>query len=385
MGTLIIRFGQILVLLLGFGLQAQPQLSFLGTLPQEIRETSGLMFYNGKVYTHNDSGSEAVIYEIDTLNFSIRRTIQINGAQNIDWEDLARDERYLYIGDIGNNLGARTDLRIYRVLLSELDTGTAATAEVISYSYADQTVFDAETDSDWDAEALISYGDELIVFTKQWQSLGTVAYTLPKTPGDYIAQRAGSNAINGLVTGAAYHTGSEVVYFVGYSTLLQPFLYRLTDLATPFSLTGSGQRFNLDIGFAQIEAIAAIDENNYLLSSEAFSRDSPPITLNPSLFSLQTEDIVEEPEDNGDTGEETVSTQLSVFVPFGTKTLEYTLQTNREVIGWEIFDTTGRRVDGLIGDQNTGNQIDISALSSSVYYLAFYLRGTTIAKPFFLD
>lgn len=382
--TLMTRFGYLLILLLGLNLYGQPQLSLLGTLPQQIQETSGLVFHNGRLYTHNDSGSEALIYEIDTLNLSIRRTIRINGAENVDWEDLAKDENYLYIGDIGNNLGARRDLRIYRVLLSELDTGTTADADTIAYSYADQAVFGSEGNSDWDAEALIAFGDELVIFTKQWQSLGTVAYTLPKTPGEHVAQPVGSNALNGLVTGAAYNQESGVLYLVGYSPLLQPFLYRLSEIPLPFTLTPSGQRINLEVGFAQIEAITPIDPNNYLLSSEAFSSNSPPINLNPSLFALRTDDVPED-EDNEDEGSETSATELSVFVPFGTRTLEYKLETNRDIIGWEIFDTTGRRVDKLAGVQISENQIDISSLSSSVYYLAFYLQGTTIARPFFLD
>ena len=380
-----IRFGQLLIFLIGLGLYSQPQVSLLGILPPEVGETSGLVFHNGKVYTHNDSGSEALIYEVDTLNFTIRRTIQINGAENVDWEDLTRDDTYLYIGDIGNNLGARRDLTIYRVRLSELDTGTTATADIITYAYADQTVFNSGANSDWDAEALICYGNELIIFTKQWQSLGTVAYTLPKTPGDYLAQPVGSNAVNGLVTGAVYNTGSGIVYLVGYSSLLQPFLFRLDDLASPFALTQSGQRFNLELGFAQIEAIAAIDDNDYLLTSEAFSSNSPPITLNPSLFRLSTNDILEEPDDNDDAGADPETTELSVFVPFGSKTLEYKLETDRDIFGWEIFDVTGRRVEKLNSLQVTENQIDMSSLSSSVYYIAFYLRGATIAKPFFLN
>ena len=380
-----IRLGQVIILLLGVGLYSQPQVSLLGTLPQEIGETSGLIFHNGKLYTHNDSGSDALIYEIDTLNFTIQRSIQITGATNVDWEDIARDDSYLYIGDIGNNLGSRRDLTIYRVLLSELDLGTTAASEIITYVYEDQTVFDSGTNSDWDAEALISYGDELIIFTKQWQSLGTVAYTLPKNPGDYIAQRAGAAAVNGLVTGASYNQSSGIIYLVGYNSLLQPFLFRLDDLVSPFNLPQSGQRFNLELGFAQIEGITAIDNNNYLLSSEAFSRNSPPITLNPSLFRLRTNDVSEEPDDNDDEGADPGTTQLSVFVPFGSKTLEYNLQTDRDIFGWEIFDTTGRRVERLNSLQISENQIDISSLSSSVYYLAFYLRGTTIAKPFFLN
>jgi len=212
----------------GTCLYGQVNISVLGTLPQEVQETSGLIFFQGKLYTHNDSGNAAVLYEVDTLTLGINRTITVNNAENVDWEDLTRDESYLYIGDIGNNQGNRQDLGIYRISLSELEQGEEVNAERITYAYADQLDFSAEANSDWDAEALISYGDQLIIFTKQWQSLGTVAYSLPKTAGDHQAQRVGETNVNGLITGAAYNTETRVVYLVGYSSLLQPFLMRFS-------------------------------------------------------------------------------------------------------------------------------------------------------------
>lgn len=380
-----VRLAQVLLLLLGLFTYGQPEIALLGSLPQEVSETSGLMIYEGKVYTHNDSGNAAALYEIDTLNFTVRRTIQVSGAENVDWEDLARDDTYLYIADIGNNLGNRRDLVIYRVPLTDLDQDTVQ-AESIQFSYADQTVFDSQTNSDWDAEALVSYGDELILFTKQWQSLGTVAYSIPKAPGEHVAQPVGSAALNGLVTGGTYNERTGIIYLLGYSALLQPFLFRLADLPDPFRLTEGGERYNLNIGLAQVEAIDVVGENRYFITSEAFSREVPPLTLQPSLYGLSTFDTSAETpgEDDQDEGV-TTGAELSVFVPFGTKTLHYTLDTEREILGWDIFDTTGRRIDFLSESQQLENPIDISSLSSSIYYLAFYLQGTTIAKPFFLD
>ena len=372
-------------ILMGTFLYGQPQLSVLGTLPQEVQETSGLLFYQGKLYTHNDSGNAAALYEIDTQTLTINRTITINNAENIDWEDLTRDASYLYIGDIGNNQGNRQDLGIYRIPLSELDQGVEANAERITYAYEDQSDFSAENNSDWDAEALISYGDQLIIFTKQWQSLGTVAYAVPKTPGAYQAQRVGQNNINGLVTGATYNDQTQVVYLVGYSSLLQPFIFRIDGLNTPFTLNEGGDRFNLNIGFAQMEAISVFGENRYYLSSEAFSSSNPPVNLSPSLFTITTADGIPDmpPEEENEDPRE--APELSLLIPFGTKSLEYTLEPNQEIIGWEIFDTSGRRVDYLEKNETLENPIDVSALNSAIYYLAFYLNGDTITKAFFLD
>jgi len=82
-------------------------------LIESISETSGLIYYDNKLITHNDSGNAAELYEINSVNGSITRTITISNATNIDWEDIAQDDTYIYIGDIGNNSGSRTDLKFY--------------------------------------------------------------------------------------------------------------------------------------------------------------------------------------------------------------------------------------------------------------------------------
>jgi hypothetical protein len=34
---------------------------------------------------------------------AVLRTVAITNATNVDWEDIAQDASYIYIGDIGNN------------------------------------------------------------------------------------------------------------------------------------------------------------------------------------------------------------------------------------------------------------------------------------------
>ena len=41
------------------------------------------------------------------------RTIKIDNAKNDDWEELAEDDEFIYIGDFGNNNGKRKNLCIY--------------------------------------------------------------------------------------------------------------------------------------------------------------------------------------------------------------------------------------------------------------------------------
>jgi len=86
---------------------------------------------------------------------------------------------YIYIGDFGNNAGTRTDLKVYRVDISDYFTNDTVNAEIIHFTYADQTNFSNQIYAhNFDAEALISIGDSLYIFTKigLTQSLISTAY-----------------------------------------------------------------------------------------------------------------------------------------------------------------------------------------------------------------
>src|SRR5690554_1024138 len=68
-----------------------------------VNESSGLIYLNEKLITHNDSGNDAQLFEIDSLTGNVTRTVVINNATITDWEDIAYDDDYIFIGDFGNN------------------------------------------------------------------------------------------------------------------------------------------------------------------------------------------------------------------------------------------------------------------------------------------
>lgn len=100
----------------------------VNALPQAVNETSGLIYWNGGLWTHNDSGNPPELYKLDTLSGQILQTIIISGVQNIDWEDIAQDETHIYIGDFGNNAGNRTDLKVLKI--SKTDIPASGNASV---------------------------------------------------------------------------------------------------------------------------------------------------------------------------------------------------------------------------------------------------------------
>jgi hypothetical protein len=263
-------------------------------LPEEMSESSGIILYNGKLVSHNDSGGENALFELDTLTGEITRTVTISNATNVDWEDLAHDESYIYIGDFGNNAGSRTDLRIYKIEKETYNNSVEVTAEVIAFSYADQIDFSSNpNNTEWDAEALISFDENsLMVITKNWIDGTSRAYPVPKAPGTYDVNAVPSTLQSGgRITGATYNPLTDKVYLVGYTAFLQPFVWVAQDFQSNDIFSGDNTQTLLDVlGFDQVEAITEVAPNRYFITSESFS--APPFVNYAKLVSFSTSDPV---------------------------------------------------------------------------------------------
>ncbi|MDX1333786.1 MAG: hypothetical protein R3252_12205, partial [Robiginitalea sp.] len=252
------RFLGLVGLLLAQGLFAQSEVSWVGALPQAVQESSGLLLVGDRFVTHNDSGNSPELFVLDTTSLEVVRRVRITNAENMDWEDLAQDATYIYIGDIGNNLGTRRDLKVLRISREAFFRSDAVEAEAISYAYEDQSGFDGTQNSDWDAEALLAGPDSLYIFTKQWQGGQTVAYRIPKEPGQYRALRIREYMVDGLVTGASPIPGKEGFMLLGYSGQLQPFLLRVSSGVFNSTDPNQTRKIQLDIPFGQAEGITVL-------------------------------------------------------------------------------------------------------------------------------
>jgi hypothetical protein len=163
------------------------------SLTHILNESSGITFIApNRLYTHNDSGGDDEIYEIDTLG-NLIRTININSANNSDWEDITQDDlNNFYIGDFGNNNNDRTNLRIYKIPSPSSFTGNSVTADIIEFNYPDQTMFPPNpTKRNFDVEGFVWYDDSLFLFTKNRTAPFNgycKMYKIPATPGVYTAQ-----------------------------------------------------------------------------------------------------------------------------------------------------------------------------------------------------
>lgn len=262
---------------------AYAPLIFISDLHNDIRETSGLINVEGRFYTHNDSGDSALLYELNAISGDVVRRIIVNGADNVDWEDIACSDTHVYIADAGNNYGLRTDLKIYKILKDDLAASNMVNAEIISFSYADQTIFNYDKGTTpYDAEAIIVYDGGLYLFTKNWESLRTKIYKIPIQPGSYDLKSIGEHTFDVMVTGATVDKQSNSIVLVGYSNpynLTTPFKSMIITLSdfpkTDFFL---GNIFTYEItntqGISQIEAVVFNKPSEFYLTSEGVNANS---------------------------------------------------------------------------------------------------------------
>ncbi len=193
-------------------------LSLIETLDEGVKESSGLVEVRGHWVSHNDSGNTPHLFELNMMTGEIIREVVIGNQTNIDWEDICVDEEFIYIGDFGNNLGSRRDLRVLKIGISDFLAFDTVQAAAIEFEYSDQVSFEPlQFQTNYDAETLISHGDSLYVFTKNWGDFKTNIYPIPKNPGSYSVIRYDSIDVNLMLTGGDTHMEGNILGLIGYN------------------------------------------------------------------------------------------------------------------------------------------------------------------------
>ena len=258
--------------------RVQPDISIYDTitldtvqtkLSKVIAETSGLALIDSTFWTHNDSGGEPALYEFDPYSGSVLRTVFFNGAENNDWEDITTDSTYVYVGNFGNNFGNRKNLKIYKARISDLLTEDKIETEEIAFSYPDQEKFFNGYGHNHDCESVIAYGDSLYLFSKNWQDMRTKLYSLPKTPGTYVANLIDTADARGTLTGAALSDDQSQLFLLGYNPGdgFDPFVWTVSDWTGSNFLSGKMVRKNIS-NRRQTEGIMMLDDYTVFISAE---------------------------------------------------------------------------------------------------------------------
>lgn len=325
------------------------KLSPIVDLHDDIKESSGLIYLNHKIITHNDSGGEAALYEIDSILGTVSRKVILQNAQNKDWEDLCYDDTYIYIADIGNNNGTRTDLRIYRIAIADyINTSTdTLSADTIQFSYSDQSSFtSSQYTTNFDAEAIVSWNDSLYIFTKNWGNMRCNIYAVPKTPGSYSISKMDSFDSQGMITGASYDSSNGTILLCGYG-ILNPFAVKLDNFHSNVFSNGTIIRSKLQMpsGYSyQIESITTTGNSEHLLTSEgSFSGKAGLYRLNSQTMNI---DLIE---------------HLQEYIYPNPATERVSIQA-KDFSYVEVYDTRGTLLK-----ISSKKQVDITGLKSGTY------------------
>lgn len=236
------------------------------SLSKKIDETSGLEIIDGQFITHNDSGDEAKLYYLDKKGVIVHER-NLHVAKNNDWEDITKDEDYLYVANMGNNLDNRKNLSIFKV---PIDISNDQVEE-IEFNYPEQVKFiTLEKSSQYDAEGLIAIDENLIIFTKNKLKKITEIYSLPKTAGKYEAKKIGSLNTQSIITGADYDSKTKLLALTGSLSFKgdEYYILKIEDFDLESNKDYKINMYEIPIGKTQVEAIKIIDSNTFWITSE---------------------------------------------------------------------------------------------------------------------
>ena len=321
------------------------QLTLETSLDATVNETSGLLYLNNTLITHNDSAATNQLFDIDTSTGVVTRTVTITNASNADWEDLTHDGTYIYIGDFGNYQGDRTDLKVYRISIVDYFNNTSVTADVINFSYSNQTDFTpSPLATNFDAEGLIHYNNMLYVFSKNWLDGKTNLYELSKVPGTHSISLIDTIESQGLVSGATHNTFDGSIMICGYD-INGAFLIQLSAFNSGLFSNGNVIKTSVSVPTnysPQIEAIVPISTTEYYVSAEENSSNAS------GLFSFNVSTL------NVETYDDAIS-----FYP---NPAQDTVILSHDDCETKIYAITGHLVK-----TSTEKQIDISDLTAGIY------------------
>lgn len=251
--------------------------------------------YPGIFWVHNDSGDKPRIFPIkldgtvvkppyeDTFWVNDAVTgksewpgLEIAGASNIDWEDIARDGDTLYIADMGNNGNARRDLGIYVVPEpNPTATGIVRALKFLPIRYPDQDAFPPK---DWffDCEAIFIYRGKVHFVTKHRKNgnfaipdVGAKLYRLDSQFTDrpnVLRKLDEVKDLGGWVTAADVSPNGQTLAVLTQAPVASVWFFDIRRSGDRL-LSGPSRRIVMT-GAKQAEAIAFIDDRTVVVTNE---------------------------------------------------------------------------------------------------------------------
>ncbi|WP_062544198.1 NHL repeat-containing protein [Rufibacter tibetensis] len=229
---------------------------------KSVPESSGLeASADGHFWTHPDAGNEAVLYKINESG-ELLETMNVQGARNTDWEDVARgSDGFLYIGDMGNNENTRQDLQILKV-----DEKSKKVVGTIPFKYADQTEFPpSKSGLNFDVEGFLMHNNAFYLFTKNrgkgdWVKL----YKVANQPGaSQTVTALDSVQITTKITAADISPNGRHIALLGEGWA---YLFEADNPEQVFK----GKKEQIPLGkVGQAEGLVFVNDTDMMISNEA--------------------------------------------------------------------------------------------------------------------
>ncbi|RCL65391.1 MAG: hypothetical protein DBW79_06225 [Cryomorphaceae bacterium] len=122
--------------------------------------------------------------------------------------------------------------------------------------------------SQYDAEALITIDDFLIILTKNKLKKITEIYVLPKIAGKYEAKKIGSLNTQSIITGGDYDPDTKLLALTGTLFFNEYYILKIENFNLEVKKDYKIDMYEIPIGKTQVEAIKIIDSNTFWITSE---------------------------------------------------------------------------------------------------------------------
>jgi len=174
---------------------------------REIPESSGVVKsrrFPDVFWVHNDSGNPARLFAVDRRGRILNRFAI--AAPNLDWEDVAIDDRgRLYIGDVGNNGGRLAIRMIYQIDEPDPSRPAGAPIKPLATSF-----YAMPGDDRFDAEAFVVDGVRAILVTKRFDGREAELREVPLTPPAPLLRPASAKRVGVLPRFVEPATGADL-------------------------------------------------------------------------------------------------------------------------------------------------------------------------------
>lgn len=110
-----------------------------------LTESSGLaasLHHEDVYWTHNDSGSQPVLYAVNAKDGTTKAKITLTGVTAVDWEAVAvakdgKGKPFIYVGDIGDNTSKREKVLVHRIPEPRTLADASVDVETYEFTYED--------------------------------------------------------------------------------------------------------------------------------------------------------------------------------------------------------------------------------------------------------